>query len=179
MASPLQTTNPSSYVIIFSGTHVTGKETLSIMLSKTMGCPWIKAEPIHAIASFGANSQAKKGFDYSDVFGRIWLAKLQRLEFRVDANAGSPVPDDSAGMGFGRCLALLSCYAMRRPARDAIRKAMLAQGIKSVFVILNITKETLSGRTLGAEEPELAEKIMAAKAADIEEPAEDEADVLL
>lgn len=41
-------------------------------------------------------------------------------------------------------------------------------------MILNITKETLSGRTLGAEEPELAEWIMGEKVADIEEPAPEE-----
>lgn len=46
---------------------------------------------------------------------------------------------------------------------------MLAHSIKSIFVIMHIAKETLSGRTLGAEEPELAERIMGEKIADIQE----------
>ena len=43
---------------------------------------------------------------------------------------------------------------------------------------MHITTETLSGRTLGAEEVELAKSIMGDKIADIEEPLE-EKDVIL
>ena len=68
---------------------------------------------------------------------------------------------------------------MRKLARDAIRDVMLAHSIKTIFVIMHITKETLSGRTLGAEEPELAERIMGEKIADIQEPLEEEKDVIL
>jgi gluconate kinase len=177
MTSTAQSSQPSSYVVLLSGTHVTGKESLSVTLSKHLRCPWIKAEPTHSMASFGASSQAKKGYSYNDVFGRIWFAKLQRLGF--DTSGGDGGRGGNNDTGSGRCLAVLSCYAMRRPARDAIRNVMLAHTIRPVFVILHITKETLCGRTLGAEEPELAERIMAAKLADIEEPAEDERDVVL
>ena len=46
-------------------------------------------------------------------------------------------------------------------------------------MILHITKETLFGRALGAEEPRLAERIMGEKIADIEEPLAKEKDVIL
>ena len=75
--------------------------------------------------------------------------------------------------------ALISCYAMRQSARDAIRNAMLAQSLKTIWVVMNITKKTLPGWTLGAEEPELAERIMEQKIACIEEPMEDETDIIL
>lgn len=159
----------NQYVVLLSGTHVTGKETLALTLSPSLGCSWIKAEMAHAAADFGACSQEKKGYDYSEVFGRIWVAKLQRLGF----------PPTEAREDGLHCAALLTVYAMRRPGRDAIRNVLLAQSIKPIFVIMHITTQTLSGRTLGAEEPELAERIMAAKIADIEEPQEDEKDVIL
>ena len=39
---------------------------------------------IQNTAVFGARSQAKKGFNYGEVFGRIWFSKLQRLGFLRD-----------------------------------------------------------------------------------------------
>lgn len=177
-------TSPS-YAVLLSGTHVTGKETLAVSLANALGSSWIKAEMTHNAATFGARSQAERGFDYGKVFGRIWSSKLQRLGFPVRNNqpdsGTEPVPgrDAPAVTQQHHCAAVISLYHMRKPARDAIRDAMLAQSVKPVFVILHITEETLSGRTLGAEEPRLAEKIMAHKVADIQEPLVEEKDVIL
>lgn len=195
-AKPASSSSTSpSYAVLLSGTHVTGKETLAVSLANALGCPWIKAEMAHNAATFGARSQAKRGFDYGKVFGRIWSSKLQRLGFQAGRN--EPGDGDEPGPGgeaLGRgvpggttqqqqqqqkCAAVISLYHMRKPARDAIRDAMLAQSVKPVFVILHITEETLSGRTLGAEEPRLAERIMAHKVADIQEPLGEERDVIL
>lgn len=195
-AKPASSSSTSpSYAVLLSGTHVIGKETLAVSLANALGCSWIKAEMAHNAATFGARSQAKRGFDYGKVFGRIWSSKLQRLGFPASSNepdAGDePGPGDEA-LGRGvpggttqqqqqqqKCAAVISLYHMRKPARDAIRDAMLAQSVKPVFVILHITEETLSGRTLGAEEPRLAERIMAHKVADIQEPLGEERDVIL
>lgn len=56
---------------------------------------------------------------------------------------------------------------------------MLANSVKPIFVVLDITEETLSGRTLGAEEPKLARRIMGEKLADIQKPMVEEKDVVL
>lgn len=178
---------PSSYVVLLSGTHVTGKETLAVSLSKSLTCPWLKAEPIHASASFGARSQEKKGYNYGEVLGRIWFSKLRRLGFLSDGNESDGESEVDVGKksrtarrrSGSNCTALISCFAMRKPARDAIRDVMLAHDIRVIFVILHITEETLCGRTLGAEEPELAERIMGEKIADIQEPLQEERDVIL
>jgi gluconate kinase len=166
----------SSYVVLLSGTHVTGKETLVISLSNALGCPWIKGEMAQNAATFGSRSQAKKGYDYGKVFGRIWFTKLQRLGFMAE---GNELGGQFNGGTVKNCIAIISLPHMRKPARDAIQQVMLAHSIRPIFVIMHITKETLSGRTLGAEEPELAERIMEQKAMDIEEPLEEEKDVML
>lgn len=180
-----------SYAVLLSGTHVTGKETLAVQLAEALGCPWIKAEMAHNAATFGARSQARRGFDYGKVFGRIWSSKLQRLGLPAGGNEPAvgdvSEAEEPAGGGPGgtpprhqqKCAAVISLYHMRKPARDAIRDAMLALFVKPVFAILHITEETLSGRTLGAEEPLLAERIMAHKVADIQEPLGEERDVIL
>lgn len=183
-AKTVSSSSPS-YAVLLSGTHVTGKETLAVSLANALGCSWIKAEMAHNAATFGARSQARRGFDYGKVFGRIWSSKLQRLGFLASSNQ----PDSGTDPVSGRdapgvtqqhhCAAVISLYHMRKPARDAIRDAMLAQSVKPIFVILHITEETLSGRTLGAEEPQLAERIMAHKVADIQEPLGEEKDVIL
>lgn len=64
---------------------------------------------------------------------------------------------------------VISSHHMRRPAVDAIRDAVFNQAKKLGFAIIYITKETLSGRTSGAEQPDLAERIMGGKIDDIEE----------
>jgi hypothetical protein len=51
--------------------------------------------------------------------------------------------------------------------------------VRPVFVVPHITEETPSGRTPGAEEPRLAERIMTHKVADIQEPLQEEKDVIL
>ncbi|TVY91424.1 hypothetical protein LAWI1_G003013 [Lachnellula willkommii] len=180
MSESPQEPKPSSYVVFLSGTHVTGKETLAVSLSKALSCPWLKAETILDSADFGARSQAKKGYDYSEVFGRIWVSKMRRIGFLSDGKISDGESEVQVPTMLGTsCVALITCHAMRKPARDAIRKVMLAHSIKTIFAIMHITKETLSGRTLGAEEPGLAERIMGEKIADIEEPLEEEKDVIL
>jgi gluconate kinase len=182
-----------SYAVLLSGTHVTGKETLALHLSQALGCPWLKADMAQNAAFFGARAHSRRnGGDGSGddidtgVFGRIWLAKMQRLGLELndsnifkDNECNIPVqPVDVVGKDAdaaeGNCLAILSCYAMRRPTRDAIRAALQTHGATPIFVVLQISPETLSGRTLGAEEPELAARIMAEKAKDIREVGTDE-----
>lgn len=175
--SPQADSKPSSYVVLLSGTHVTGKDTLAVSLSDALNCPWIAADMAHVAATFGSRSQAKKGYDYSEVFGRIWTSKLQRLGLLVDGNEFDV--KNPKKLGTQGCAAVLSLHHMRKPARDAIHEAMLAKSIRPIFVIMRITEDALSGRTLGAEEPELAKRIMEQKIADIQEPLEEEKDVIL
>ena len=55
---------------------------------------------------------------------------------------------------------------------------MREKGVRVIIVILQITTDTLSGRTLGAEEEGDAVRIMASKAEDLRPP-EGEEDVLV
>lgn len=147
----------SSYVVLLSGTHVTCKETLAVSLSKLLCCSWIKVEMVLNSAIFGARSQANRGYDDGEVLGRIWFPKIRRTGFLPDGNESDgeseiePSPRRNLNVALResgeRCTALISCYAMREPARDAIREVMLPHSIRPVFVIMQITEETLSGRT--------------------------------
>jgi len=171
----------SSFVVLLCGTHVTGKETLAVHLSKALQCPWIKAEMAHNAAGFGAKSQSKRGFDYVQVFARIWSTKLQRLGFLTDGSESegevqTPAP---RRLGSDGCTAVITIYHSEKNDRDAIREAMLNHGVKPHFFIMQISEETLSGRTLGAEEPVLAERIMKTKISHIQRPSEEERDVIL
>jgi len=164
--------SPSPFVVLLCGTYVTGKETLAFTLAEHYGCPKIKAGMSQFSAYSGARTQSRSGrYDYTQVFCRIWWAKLQQLGF----------PPDEKDVK-GPCRAVLSCLATRRQDRDAIREAMRAQSLKPIFIILNITKETLSGRTLGVEHPEdveFANLKLEEKARFLELPGEDETDVAL
>lgn len=175
-----------SFVVLLSGTHVTGKETLAFSLSKLLGCPWLKGEMALGAATLGARAQSQRGYDTSEVFGRIWSSKMQRTGLKLDSeefDAGTMKHlswnVSSARELKPRCKALITCYAMRKHDRDAIRSVLLAKSVRPVFVIMQITKETLLGRTLGAEDPVLATKILESKIADIEEPLKEEEDIIV
>lgn len=170
--------SPFSYIVVLTGTHVTGKETIAVSLAKSLNCPWLKGEGLHNAAGSAARSQAKRGADYSAVFGRAWFTRMQRIGLMP---GGEVEPNGSldGSEARPRCVAFISCYALRRPARDGIRQVMRARSVRVVFVVLQITAEVLSGRTLGAEEPDLAERIMKEKREDLREPMEEETDVLV
>jgi len=179
---PTQEASPSSYMVILSGTHVTGKETIAISLSKSLDCPWLKGEQVHNASNSIARSQEKRGYDSPTVYGRIWFTKMQRIGLmseRAESDGGGEVDSQDPEKNRTGCIALVTCYALRKPARDAIRDVMVAKSVGVIFVILQITRETLSGRTLGAENPELAARIMAEKAEDLREPLEEEKHVLV
>jgi gluconate kinase len=178
--SPRNDPTPS-YVVLLSGTHVAGKETLATSLAKSLDCPWVNGEYAHSSARFGSRSQATKGYDYGKVFGRIWLAKLRRIGFLTDGNESDGESEVVAPkkLGTNGCTAIISVYHMIKPSRDAIRSSMQENGLRTIFVVMHITADMLSRRTLGAEEPELAKKIMDGKIADIQEPEEDETDIIL
>jgi len=128
----------------------------------------------------------EEGFRLRRLLGKIWFSKLRRMGFLSDGNESDGESDapfrklNPAPRKMGAdCTAIITCYAMRKPARDAIRNVMLAHSIRTIFVIMQIMKETLCGRTLGAEEPELAEMVMDSKISDIEEPQKEESDVIV
>jgi gluconate kinase len=175
----------SFYVVILSGTHVTGKETIAVSLSKSLSCPWLKGEFAANSANVISSSQAKRGYDLGTVYGRTWFKKMQRIGLMSDGSESDGGGDsDNEDQNKKKhlketgCLALVTHFALRKPGRDAIRDVMLKKEARVIFVILQITKDTLSGRTLGAENPELAERIMEEKREDLREP-EEETDVLV
>jgi gluconate kinase len=176
----------SPYIVILSGTQVTGKETIAVSLSKSLKCPWLKGEFAASSASVISRSHERRGYDFGTVYGRTWFKKMQTIGLMSDGS-GSDGGGDSDNEDRAKkkireetgCLALVNQPALRRLGRDAIRNVMLAKDVRVIFVILQITTETLSGRTLGAENPELAERIMKEKAEDLREPEEEETDVLV
>jgi gluconate kinase len=186
--APTCEASSSSYVVILSGTHVTGKEIIAVSLSKSLNCPWLKGEFAANSANVISRSQEKRGYDPGTVYGKTWFKKMQRIGLMSDgseSDGGGDSDNEDRGKKkklrkkeTGR-LALVTHYALRKSGRDAIRDVMLAKEVRVIFVILQITKDTLSGRTLGAENPELAERIMKEKAEDLREPEEEERDVLV
>lgn len=119
---------------------------------------------MHTAAEKAARTQSQRGLEYSTVFGRVYSSKLRQVGFDFE--------------GTDSTLALVTCFHMTPFERNAMRQAMLERNVKPIFVILQITKETLSGRTLGTEEPELAASIMAIKTSNIQPPLEGEKDVI-
>ena len=180
---PPHSTASSPYVIILSGTHVTGKETIAINLSQSLNTPWLKGEPVSNSANLAARSNAKHAHSdssYAAVYGRTWLMRMRMMGLELPTSVPqSPNHGTISGDKNGKCLALVTNYHLRKPARDGVRESLLAEGVRAIFVILQITPGVLSGRTLGAEEPELAERIMKEKVEDLREPSEEETDVLV
>ncbi|PWY79644.1 hypothetical protein BO70DRAFT_397128 [Aspergillus heteromorphus CBS 117.55] len=226
--------SPTSYIIIISGTHVTGKDTIATSLSQALHCPYLKGEYSFNSASSIARSREKHGYDRFTVFGQTWLRKMNRgglwdayantntntitSNFSSRSRGGSssassagsasnsssasdsdsdsgpvPIPTPSIPSSVSSSAsanprpknssikAIITAGAMRKPSRDAIRAIMLAQpeAVGVIFVVLQIGRETLVGRTVGAENPELEMRIIEEKVEDIRVPLAEEQDTLV
>jgi gluconate kinase len=175
-------------MVIICGTHVTGKETIATALSTSLKCPLLKGELAQSSAAAIARSRGKRGYDSSTVFGQAWFLKMQRVRLMYDVAAGDNNHSRSSGSDSKRhteeesrprCIAFVTCLALRKHGRDAIRDIMLTKSIRVIFVVLQITRDTLVGRTVGAENHELEMKILREKAEDLTLPLEEETDVLV
>lgn len=182
---PPQELPSKSYIVILSGTHVTGKETIALSLASALGVSWLRGENAGNTAWSFARAHENRGATTSQAqekYGETWFSRMQRIGLLSDAQVGGerPVsPSAESKRIEGGCLAVCTNYALRTMYRNGMRDAMAKRGVRTIFVILQISKDTLCGRTLGAEEPELAKRIMKEKTDDLEEPGEEERDCLV
>jgi len=126
---------------------VTGKETIAVSLSKSLGCPWLKGEFAANSANVISRSQAKRGYDFSTVYGRTWFKKMQRFGLMSDGSESDGGGDSDNEDQIKKkhlketgCLALVTHFALRKPGRDAIRDVMHEKEVRVIFVILQITR---------------------------------------
>ncbi|PYI08446.1 hypothetical protein BO78DRAFT_395594 [Aspergillus sclerotiicarbonarius CBS 121057] len=178
----------SNHILIISGTHVTGKDTIATSLAHTYNSPFLEGEYCYNAAWSIARARQKHGYDVASVFGQTWLRKMNRIGLPLPLSTpptpshtppSSPSSSSTASSSYtgrgGGISAVVSCAAMRKPHRDAIRSVMATQSVGVIFVVLQIEPETLLGRTVGAENRELEMRILQEKTEDIRLPGVEEA----
>jgi len=167
------------YIVLLSGTHVTGKEMTARTVATNLQCPYINGEMAHTAANFSSRSADRRGggLDPAASFGNTWYRKMSRLGL-LEALENPTLPPTPTSTPAANPAALITVFALRKFSRNAIKNVMREKGVRVIIVILQITTDTLSGRTLGAEEEGDAVRIMASKAEDLRPP-EGEEDVLV
>ncbi|RAK96392.1 uncharacterized protein BO80DRAFT_484492 [Aspergillus ibericus CBS 121593] len=195
-------TIPTTYILIISGTHVTGKDTIATSLAHTYHCPFLEGEYSYCAAWSIARARAKHGYDTLSVFGQTWLRKMRRVGLHTPSRSSSssssspprspsyspplsPLSEASTSTNLhpekeergGRISAIISSPAMRQPHREAIRAVMETYAVGVIFVVLQIERETLMGRTVGAENVDLERRILEEKTEDIRLPGVEEVGV--
>jgi gluconate kinase len=125
---PLPPSTP--YIIILTGIHVTGKETIALSLLSSFHCLWLKGALIRDSGLAISRAQETRGEDLAKVYGQMWLKKMQRVGLIIEAVRPSQE----------QCVAVVSSYALRHFHRDAIRDVLLSQltPVRAIFVILQI-----------------------------------------
>ncbi len=107
------------------GVSGSGKSTIGALVADALGVAFVDGDALHPLANV---QKMAAGTPLTDDDRRPWLAKVGR------------VLADAEGTGL-----VVACSALKRAYRDAIR----AEAPGAIFLLLNGSREVLSGRLEG------------------------------
>jgi carbohydrate kinase (thermoresistant glucokinase family) len=165
-------TNQSTRLIILSGPCGSGKSTVATHLTDALDCPSIEGDAVHDAIAL---TKMSSGIPLSNIDREIWLSRLrvQILERIRATQLVQPKPDrDQIGN------IVLTCSALRREHRDALRRLLSDGSIISQFVILQASEEELVQRVNARKGHYMKSNMVSSQLAVIEQPGLYEVDVL-
>ncbi|KAM0327071.1 hypothetical protein ACHAQA_006196 [Verticillium albo-atrum] len=148
-------------VVVVAGPCGSGKSTLAVFLSQKLQVPFIEGDSLHSRASVAkmAASQALTDEDRS-----VWLERL-----------GQRAVETISELGYDSVV--LSCSALRRSYRDALRQHV-GLDVQTVFLDLQCEPELLSQRMSGREGHYMPPSLVESQVAVYQAPEVSEVDVL-
>lgn len=117
-------------VVVVAGPCGTGKSTLAVSLSKSLGVPFVEGDALHTRC---AVDKMSRGVALADEDRLAWLS-------RVGARALEAVTE------LGYAASVVSCSALKRSYRESLRNQALSQGVNVVFLDLQCERKTLVKR---------------------------------
>lgn len=146
-----------------------GKSTVASELAERLGCGWVEGDSVHdALAS----TKMSSGMALSSIDRHIWLSRL-KVEILERVRAQQMVQGD----GQGNRNFVVTCSALRREYREALRDILGDGSIRSTFVLLQADESALVARVSGRVGHYMKADMVGGQLATYEAPHDDESDV--
>ena len=166
---------PRTRVIVLAGPCGSGKSVVASGLADGLGCATIEGDSVHDSIAI---TKMSSGVPLSSLDREIWLTRLktavlERIRAAQLLRRKSLVVDADA-----EATIIVTCSALRREHRDALRNMLSDQSIRTQFVVLQAGEEELIRRVSGRKGHYMKASMVASQIAAIEQPMIDETDVL-
>ncbi|WFD44395.1 hypothetical protein MPSI1_003063 [Malassezia psittaci] len=146
--------------VVVMGVSGAGKSTVAAELGTKLGAPYIDADDLHTQAAI---DKMASGVPLTDQDRHPWLAKVAQV-------AATRARESE------RQECIVACSALRRIYRDTLRESLNA---RFVFLYLRLTPQVLAERLGHRESHFMHKNMLQSQLATLEEPTEDEKDVLV
>lgn len=148
-------------VVVVAGPCGSGKSTLALSLSKDLGAPFVEGDALHTKEAVGKMS---RGVALTDEDRGAWL---QRIGRRALESVGE----------LGYDAVVVSCSALKRAYRDALRRHVNSDGARLVFLDLQCGRDALVKRLEERKGHYMSAEMVDGQLAVYEAPELDETDV--
>jgi carbohydrate kinase (thermoresistant glucokinase family) len=161
--APTNKPQSKKQIVILAGPCGSGKSTIAKRLGAAFNVPFIEGDELHSAEAIG---QMTAGVPLEDSIRTPWLKRLRQ-------RALSTVTE----LGYKRVF--VSCCALKQVYRDGFRELEAEnEGVKVVFVDLQVEKEELMRRMRGRGNHYMKETMVESQLAIKEQPSSWETDVL-
>ena len=165
-------------LLVICGPAGCGKSTIAARLTERLGDSYfIEGDSVHDAIAIAKMSQ---GTPLSELDRRIWLSKLktevlEKLRTAISLIHGNA---DNLSTSDAQVNIVMTCSALKRTYREALRDVMGDASLQTNFVLLEADEEELMRRVDGRQGHYMKSTMVASQLASLEEPYEDETDML-
>ena len=166
------------HLLVICGPAGCGKSTIAARLTERLGDSYfIEGDSVHdaiAIAKMG------QGTPLSELDRRIWLSKLKTEVLEKLRTATSLIHEtsDTSSTSDAQVNIVMTCSALKRAYREALRDVMGDASLQTIFVLLEADEEELMKRVDGRQGHYMKSTMVASQLASLEAPYEDETDIV-
>jgi carbohydrate kinase (thermoresistant glucokinase family) len=163
-------------LVVVAGPCGSGKSTIAKVIAENFGSTWVEGDELHDEAAL---AKMKAGVALTDADRWDWLTRLKtralNLFFDPDAELGPTLN----GVRQGAQAVIVTCSALKREYRDALRNIGVHGNVETVFIMLQVgSKEELEDRLSRREGHYMKPVMVEGQIRALEEVGIDEVDVV-
>lgn len=163
-------------LVVVAGPCGSGKSTIAKVIAENFGSTWVEGDELHDEAAL---AKMKAGVALTDADRWDWLTRLKtralNLFFDPDAELGPTLN----GVRQGAQAVIVTCSALKREYRDALRNIGVHGNVETVFIMLQVgSKEELEDRLSRREGHYMKPVMVEGQIRALEEVGIDEMDVV-
>jgi carbohydrate kinase (thermoresistant glucokinase family) len=165
---------PPTRLIIISGPCGSGKSTVASSLADRFKCATIEDDSVHDSIAI---TKMSRDVPISELDRQIWLTRV-KTEVLERVRAARILRQPAVAEPPAQMTVVVTCSALKREHRDALRSMLSDGSIETQFVALQASEDELTRRVGARKGHHMKDSMVASQLAAVEEPMIDEIDVL-